>query len=272
MSSSEPPTLTQGDAPAPTESEPLLGRPGDATQKPDAPLFNNLFLGMPFQHLQPAPLPTLRPVLKTNRPQTGTAWLAQLGAVLLLLITFSAVLTTQPFQPLLSPHPLLQSIGVFAVLQAILLLQPTTTPSTKRAGQRGHALLHLASLSLFAAGATVIQVNKHAHRLPHFHSLHAYLGVGTLGLLLLQYAFGFTIWATPAVWGGEEKAKALWKVHRWAGYAALALLLATVAAAAETDYARDKWRVKLWAVLVAEGLIVAGVFPRVHLRKLGLRG
>ncbi|KAG7285236.1 hypothetical protein NEMBOFW57_009857 [Staphylotrichum longicolle] len=207
---------------APTESEPLLGRPGDATQKPDAPLFNNL-----------------------PRPSA--------------------------LQPLLS-RPLLQSLGVFAVLQAILLLQPTATPSAKRAGQRGHALLHLASLSLFAAGATVIQVNKHAHALPHFHSLHAYLGVGTLGLLLLQYAFGFTIWATPAVWGGEDKAKALWKVHRWVGYAALALLLATVAAAAETDYARDKWRVKLWAVLVAEGLIVAGVFPRVHLRKLGLRG
>jgi hypothetical protein len=45
MASNEPPHSTQGDAPAPTESEPLLGRPGDATQKPDAPMLNNLFLG-----------------------------------------------------------------------------------------------------------------------------------------------------------------------------------------------------------------------------------
>jgi hypothetical protein len=27
------------------ETEPLLGRPGDATQKPDAPLISNLYLG-----------------------------------------------------------------------------------------------------------------------------------------------------------------------------------------------------------------------------------
>ncbi len=28
-----------------TENEPLLGRPGDAIQKPDAPIVNNLYLG-----------------------------------------------------------------------------------------------------------------------------------------------------------------------------------------------------------------------------------
>jgi hypothetical protein len=28
----------------------------------------------------------------------------------------------------------------------------------------------------------------------HFHSAHAYLGAMTVGLLVLQYLFGFTIW------------------------------------------------------------------------------
>lgn len=47
MSSPEPAQPVEGDspAPAPSESEPLLGRPGDATQKPDAPMINNLWLG-----------------------------------------------------------------------------------------------------------------------------------------------------------------------------------------------------------------------------------
>lgn len=47
MASTEPPppALVEGDAPAPTESEPLLGRPGDATQKPNEPLVKNFWLG-----------------------------------------------------------------------------------------------------------------------------------------------------------------------------------------------------------------------------------
>lgn len=252
MASSVPPppsTSTSTSAPAsspapspPTESEPLLGRPGDATQQPDDPLYKNLIL--------------------------GTAWLSQLGAVLLLAVLWSSIFT-HPTLPLVTPHPLLQSLGVFTVLQAILLLQPTTTPAAKHAGQRAHAALHLASFTLFAAGTAVIETNKHVNHLPHFHSPHAYLGAATVLLLLLQYAFGFTIWATPRLYGGEDNAKALWKYHRGVGYAALVLLLATVAAAVETDYVKTALGIRLWAVLLAEALIVVGVFPRVHLRKLG---
>ncbi len=54
MSSAESPPPTNGDAPAPTESEPLLGGPGDATQKPDAPLIKNLVLGA-FTPSRPIP-------------------------------------------------------------------------------------------------------------------------------------------------------------------------------------------------------------------------
>ncbi|KAK4038709.1 eukaryotic cytochrome b561-domain-containing protein [Parachaetomium inaequale] len=244
MASPEAPPPTHHDPPAPTESEPLLGGPGDATQKPDAPIVNNLFL--------------------------GTAWLSQVGAALLLAIIWSSVFT-HPTLRLVSPHPLLQSLGVYTVIQAILILQPTTTPEAKRLGQRVHFSLHIASLTLFITGTTIIELNKHTAHLPHLHSTHAYLGVITLSLLLVQYLFGFTIWAVPRVWGGEDAAKAMWKYHRWVGYTALVLLLATVAAAAETDYSKGVLKVRLWAVLVAEGLIVAGVVPRVHLRKLGVQ-
>ena len=75
---------------------------------------------------------------------TGTGWLAQVGALLLVAIIWASVFT-HPTLPLVSPHPLLQSLGVFTVIQAILLLQPTTTPETKALGQKGHALLRMYS-------------------------------------------------------------------------------------------------------------------------------
>ncbi|KAL2259084.1 hypothetical protein VTK26DRAFT_7366 [Humicola hyalothermophila] len=229
--------------PAPTESEPLLGRPGDATQKPGEPIIHNLWL--------------------------GTGWLAQVGAIILVAIVWAGVFL-HPTLPLVSPHPLLQSLGVFTVIQAILLLQPTTTPETKALGQRGHALLHILSFLLFVAGTAIIQVNKTVNRMPHFHSAHAYLGVATLALLLLQYLFGLAIYVFPAtVFGTVERGKSLWKYHRMAGYLLLALLLATVAAAAETDYNHAVLHVRLWGVLVAEVLVLAGVAARVHVGKMG---
>ncbi|KAJ4416829.1 hypothetical protein N0V85_002111 [Neurospora sp. IMI 360204] len=245
--SQPPPPLSTTDAepePAvPTESEPLLGRPGDAIQKPDAPMFLNLVL--------------------------GTAWLSQVGAVLLLLTTWSAVFLHK-LGALISPHPLLQSLGTFLLIQAILILQPTSTPDAKRLGQRIHASLHLLSFLSFVSGITIIETNKHVNHLAHLHSLHAYLGVITATLLLAQYVFGICIWAVPAVFGGEEKAKSLWKYHRCAGYVLLVLVLATVGAAADTDYSKGVLKIKGWTFGLGIALVVLGVFPRVQLRKLGI--
>ncbi|KAK4142998.1 eukaryotic cytochrome b561-domain-containing protein [Dichotomopilus funicola] len=247
-SSPEAPPPADNEAPEQTESEPLLGGPGDATQKPDAPIFSNLYL--------------------------GTGWLAQTGGILLLAIIWASVFTN-PTLPLVSPHPLLQSLGVYTVLQAILILQPTTTPRTKQAGQRAHVFLHLLSFLLFLTGTTIIELNKHVNHLAHFHSPHAYLGSLSVLFLALQYLFGLATWLTPLsrfIFRTEARAKSLWRYHRASGYVALVLLLATVATAVETDYVRGVLGIRLWAVLVAEGLIVVGVVPRVHLRKFRVGG
>ncbi|EGS23585.1 putative cytochrome b561 protein [Thermochaetoides thermophila DSM 1495] len=230
-------SVHQGDVPAPAESEPLLGRPGAATQKPGAPLVKNLWL--------------------------GTGWIAQIGALILVLTVWINTFIHPTF-PLVSPHPLLQSLGVYALLQSILILQPTTTPETKLSGARAHACLHILSFLFFLTGTIIIQVNKHVNHLAHFHSLHGYLGVLTTLLLLAQYLFGLSIWVVPQVWGGLENAKSLWKYHRMVGYAALLLLLLSVAAAARTDYNKGVLKVKMWSVLLAEALIVIGTVPRVH--------
>ncbi|KAK3387101.1 eukaryotic cytochrome b561-domain-containing protein [Podospora didyma] len=248
MASTEPaaaplPSSDGIDAIPPTESEPLLGRPGDAQQNPDAPMIWNLLL--------------------------GTGWIAQIGSILLVVLVWVGVFT-HPTAKLISPHPLLQSLGVFFLTQAILILQPTHTPETKIKGQRAHALLHLLSFSCFVAGIAIIETNKVVNHGQHLHSVHGYLGVITAAVLLAQYVFGLLMWAVPAAFGGVDRAKATWKYHRYSGYLLLALLLATVASAIETDYVKGMLKIKLWAVSIAIGLVVVGTFSRVQLRKLGI--
>ena len=69
-----------------------------------------------------------------------------------------------------------------------------------------------------------------------------------------------------------DKAKSLYKWHRLSGYLVLTLLLATVAAATQTDYNKNVLDIKLWAVLISAILVLIGVFPRIKKQKLGLSG
>ena len=103
----------------------------------------------------------------------------------------------------------------------------------------------------------------------HFHSVHGYLGVLTSVVLLVQYVFGFLMWGVPSVFGGIDNAKALWKYHRISGYLLFLLILATVISAVWTDFNVNVLKIRLWAVVVAIALIVFGVYPRLHPRKLG---
>ncbi|KAK1761360.1 cytochrome b ascorbate-dependent protein 3 [Echria macrotheca] len=229
----------------PSESEPLLGRPGDAVQKPNAPMIRNLWL--------------------------GTGWLALAGCVILLAEIWASVFT-HPTLPLVSPHPLLQSLGAVTLIQAILVLQPTgATPESKILGQRAHATLMVLALLLFVGGVSVIETNKHVNNMPHFHSAHGVLGFIGAVLFLGQYVFGVLMWAVPGVLGGEQKAKALWKYHRYSGYGLLIVLLLALLSAAETDYVHKVLGVNVWIVAAAVLLIAVGVFPRIQLRKLGIQ-
>lgn len=199
----------------------------------------------------------------------GTGWLAQGGAFLLVALIWAPVFLN-PLLPLFSPHPLLQSAGVFTLTQAILVLQPTWTASEKLWGARIHAALNLLSFLIFAAGVALIEANKIVNHGVHFHSAHGYLGVVTAAVLLFQYVFGFLIWGVPGLWGGSDAAKSLWKYHRATGYLIYLLVLATVLSAIKTDYVVGVLKVKMWAVAVAVALIVLGVYPRIHKRKFGI--
>lgn len=203
-----------------------------------------------------------------TRIPPGTGIVAQFGILLLVVLIWASVFT----KPLIlfSGHPLAQSLAILTLTQSILTLQPTHTAEQKRVGQRIHASLNLLAFLLLVAGVAIIEYNKFANHGPHLHSVHGYLGVIASVILLIQYLVGFTMWATPSLYGGEQKAKSIWKYHRYSGYFILALLLATVCSATQTDYNRNVLKMKLWAVITLSILVVVGVFPRIQKQKLGL--
>lgn len=119
------------------------------------------------------------------------------------------------------------------------------------------------------AGLVIIEYNKFAHNGTHFVSPHAILGLISYILLLLQAVIGFTQYFVPQLYGGEEKAKKLYKYHRVGGYVTFVLMLATVAAATQTDFNKNVLGMQLWAVIAAAVITLAGVLPRVRLAKFG---
>lgn len=116
----------------------------------------------------------------------------------------------------------------------------------------------------------IIEYNKFAHGAAHFTSVHGKLGLITYILLGIQALVGFTQYFLPQLFGGVSKAKAIYKWHRLSGYVILVLMLATVAAATQTDTGRLFLKLKLWAVLVGSVLVLIGVLPRIKKQKFGL--
>ncbi|KAI1506605.1 eukaryotic cytochrome b561-domain-containing protein [Biscogniauxia marginata] len=223
------------------DTEPLLGRPGDASQRDDAPIVKNLII--------------------------GTGVVAEIAGLLLFASVWAAVFLNPLI--LFSVHPLAQSAGVLVLIQSILILQPTHTGSQKQVGQKVHAALNLLSFAIFLVGVVSIEVNKFKYNGPHFHSVHGYLGVIASIWILVQYLVGFTMFAVPKLYGGEANAKKIWKYHRISGYVLVLLLLATVTSAAKTDYNDNVLGLKLWALILISVLIIVGIFPRIKKHKLG---
>ncbi|KAG0645361.1 hypothetical protein D0Z07_8898 [Hyphodiscus hymeniophilus] len=224
------------------EDEPLLGRPGDASQESGQPIYYNLI--------------------------TGTAVIAQVGIVLLVASVWASIFLHDII--LFSAHPLLNSAGLLVLTQSILILQPTHTPAQKRKGTIIHFTLNNLAVDLLIAGLVVIEYNKIKGGTHHFESPHGILGLITYIFLAIQALVGFTAYFVPKLYGGETQAKSLYKWHRLSGYVLLVLLLATVIAATQTTYIKNAIHIKLWAILISSILILAGVLPRIKKQKLGL--
>ncbi|KUJ15506.1 uncharacterized protein LY89DRAFT_114827 [Mollisia scopiformis] len=226
------------------EDEPLIGRPGGASQQEGKSLWYNLVI--------------------------GTAVIAQAGIILLTASVWASIFLS-PLM-LFSAHPLLNSAGLLILTQGILILQPTHTVDQKRYGTAAHFIFNNLGIYSLIAGLVVIEVNKFAHNGTHFESPHAILGLITYILLAIQSFVGFTQYYTPRLYGSVDTAKSLYKYHRVSGYVVLTLMLATVAAATQTDFNKTTLDIKLWAVLVTAVLVLIGIIPRIKKQKLGLKG
>ncbi|KGQ05086.1 hypothetical protein BBAD15_g9664 [Beauveria bassiana D1-5] len=114
-----------------------------------------------------------------------------------------------------------------------------------------------------AAGAGAASV------VAHFTTLHGALGATLTAMLAGQHVVGLTMWAVPALYGGEARARSMWKLHRASGYVSLLLLLATFGTAAGTGFVRNALEIESWVFYVPMALIAVGVLPRIHASKLG---
>jgi cytochrome b-561 len=263
------------------EMEPLIGLRGGATQGQGQSMFKNTFMGKSRQLPIPCGLANsqhwilLASCHRAYRHAAnkglgeGTGFIAQFGIILTFILVWVSLFRTDII--LFSAHPMLQTTGILAVVQSILVLQPTHTKEQKLQGQTVHALLHLVSFVTLCAGVIVIEYNKFSNGLSHFLSPHAYIGVITSVVIALQYLVGFTMWATPALYGGEARARSVWKYHRWSGYLVLVLLMASVISAAKTNFMENVVHMSFPGVAVGCILVLVGVIPRVKKEKLGLR-
>lgn len=95
------------------------------------------------------------------------------------------------------------------------------------------------------------------------------MGLITYILIGLQALVGATQFYTPALYGGVENAKSLYKYHRVGGYATSLLMLATICSATYTDFNKNVLGIQLWAVIVAGVVLVIGLGARVRLSKFG---
>ncbi|MCJ1310679.1 hypothetical protein MMC25_004345 [Agyrium rufum] len=224
------------------EDEPLLGEPGDAAQKDEKGIQYNFVL--------------------------GTAVVAQAGIWVLTAIVWAAVFNADVI--LFSAHPLLNSAGILLITQAILVLQPTHTPKQKAQGTNIHATLNGLGLASLIAGLVIIEYNKIDHGGTHFESPHAIFGLTTYILFVIQAIVGITQYYFPAVYGGIDNAKAIWKYHRASGYLILVMSLATICAATYTGF-NAKLGIQLWSVVVASVLVLIGVGARIKKQKFGLK-
>lgn len=163
---------------------------------------------------------------------------------------------------------LLNSSGLLLLAQGILVLQPTHTFEQKRNGTYIHAALNGLALACFIAALTMIQIHKFTAGNAHFESPHSILGLITYIFIILQALWGGAQFFVPNVFGGEEKAKRVYKYHRWSGYVIFTLGLATVCAATQTTYNKHVLHIQLWAVIVASIIALAGLLPRIKKQKM----
>ncbi|KAJ1037419.1 hypothetical protein NDA10_003695 [Ustilago hordei] len=207
--------------------------------------------------------------------------LIQASALLFVAAVWSIVFSSFSFTslPLFGYNPLIQSLTILLLLQAIVVLQRTTPsqPTEKKSAFTAHQTINLLfALPLFTAGASIMWYLHHKPNAAHFISYHGILGTGVVVAAWIQAALGAaSVWWKGKLVGGENKGKALWKWHRLSGYVLVGLFLTTaVLGVLETTWGKgNAGNVQKLLAVVGLGLSGFALLNRVRVGKLPkLRG
>ncbi|KAK5051960.1 hypothetical protein LTR84_002764 [Exophiala bonariae] len=224
------------------EEEPLLGRRGDATQRPDQGLQWNFVI--------------------------GTAVLAQAGIWILTALVWASVFQANFI--FFSYHPLLNSAAVLLLVQGTLVLQPTAAQKDKINGTYVHSILNTLGVAALIAGLVVIEMNKASHPETRFQSTHGKVALVAYILIFVQWLFGLAQFFLPnLIFGSVDKAKSFYKYHRASGYVLTVLFLVVIGLATDTGFNHNALHIKPWAVVVSSLLVLVGLIPRIKKRKFG---
>ncbi|KAK4685064.1 hypothetical protein P7C73_g5097, partial [Tremellales sp. Uapishka_1] len=190
-----------------------------------------------------SPPPKYLDMVPTTRDKVSLASVV-LGLVLFLPLTwymvFSADLNALGWFAL---HPPMQSLAITAFIlgipssflcipssltlcSGITPLQPSTSSSDlrkKRLATHQTLLLGLA-LPALAVGTAGMWWNKHVHGAKHFTTWHSWFGVACVVQALIG---GASVWFGGKLFGGESKARKVYKYHRLSGYLLITLALLT---------------------------------------------
>lgn len=207
-----------------------------------------------------------------QRAYARKAALVVQAGLLVLLISIFFGLFTHPVIFFFVGHPILNSLGLVFLAQALLITQPAPLSGEhKTVGGQVHGVLNTTSVILFLGGFSFIFYNKHIHKASHITTWHAVFGITTYTTLALVLVVGVAqFWAPITVFGSIDRAKSVYKYHRIAGYFTLGLISCTILLALDSDYNNNVLHIPYWSVVPAVAAIFGGLISGLRLEKLGL--
>ncbi|THH32984.1 hypothetical protein EUX98_g1177 [Antrodiella citrinella] len=170
-------------------------------------------------------------------------------------------------------HPLMQSLSLALFTYGILTLQPTSQPRTKAAGLIRHQLAMIAlGIPVAIVGTSIVIYNKSRNNREHFTSWHGTFGITVMILSILQVLLGGgSVWFGGRAFGGNPRAKLVWKYHRLSGYVIYPLyLFAAYLGGAWSHWSENNsvLAVRLIAFTIAPAVLLLAVLSRVRLSKM----
>ncbi|KAL5291532.1 hypothetical protein ACFFRR_010754 [Megaselia abdita] len=96
-------------------------------------------------------------------------------------------------------HPLFMTIGMIYFLGTSTLIYRGARQLKKMPLKIMHAALHFLALLFAAIGLYVVFENHAVKNIPHLYSLHSWIGIATIALMVLQYVIGFVTYLAPGM-------------------------------------------------------------------------